>query len=387
MPNVDRLTALKVQRERRPGMHADGRGLFLCIGANGSRSWVLRYQLNGKRHDMGLGSAHDVNLAEARERALGARKLRAEGIDPLTAKRERRAVARAAQVKAVTFGECVDTYLAKNESGWRSAQYAKNWRASMVTYVLPTIGTLPVAAIDTNLVLRVIEPIWKTKTVTATAIRGRVESVLDFAKAGGLRSGENPARWGGHLEQILPPPSKVAKKEHHPSLPYADMPQFMAELRAHHSNGALALEFTILAAARTGEVLGATAAEFDKAAAIWTVPGSRMKGGREHRVPLSPAALALVEAVTAPIGKNAMGVLLAKLRPPAVATVHGFRSSFRDWAAETTSYPNHVVEMALAHAIPSAVEAAYRRGDLFDKRRVLMDEWARFLQPIGSISF
>jgi integrase len=376
MPNVDRLTALRVRGEKRPGMHADGRGLYLCVGQNGSRSWLLRYMLNGKRHDMGLGSAHDVTLAEARAKALEARKLKADGIDPLATKHASRAAARAAEAKAVTFGECADAYLTAHRAGWRSVQYAANWKQSLVTYVLPIIGTLPVTTIDTALVLKVLEPIWKPRTVTAAAIRGRIESVLDFAKARGYRDGANPAAWRGHLDQLLAAPSKVNRKEHHAALPYADVPAFVRELRQREEAAARALEFTILTAARTGEVRGANAAEFDKPAALWTVPANRMKGGREHRVPLSAPALALVHNACETIAKNAMADMLARLRPG--MTVHGFRSTFRDWATETTGYPNHVVEMALAHAIPTAVEAAYRRGDLFDKRRALMAEWARF---------
>jgi integrase len=374
MPNVYRLTALRVQREKRPGMHADGRGLYLCIGQSGARSWVLRYMLSGKRHDMGLGSALDVSLGEAREKAASARKLKAAGVDPLVTKRASRAAARVAEANAMTFGQCAEAYLAKRRAGWRSVQYAKNWHKSLVTYVLPALGSLPAATVDTALVVRVLEPIWNDKPVTAAAIRGRIESVLDFAKVGGFRDGENPARWGGHLDQIFSAPAKVKAKEHHAALPYADMPVFMRELRKCEGVAARALEFTILTAARTGEVRGATAAEFDKLAAVWTVPGARMKGGREHRVPLSAPALALVGNACSAIAKNAMADVLANLRPG--MTVHGFRSTFRDWAAETSGYPNHVVEMALAHAIPNAVEAAYRRGDLFEKRRALMDEWA-----------
>jgi integrase len=378
---VDRLTALRVQREKRPGRHPDGRGLFLCIGKSGARSWVLRFMLNGKSRDMGLGSAHDVTLAEARGKAASARKLKADGIDPVATKHASRAAARTAQAKAVTFGQCADAYLAAHRGGWRSVVHAEQWRQSIADYSLPVLGALPVAAIDTALVLKVLEPLWSTKTATASRVRNRVELILDWAKARGYRDGENPARWRGHLDKLLPAPTKVQRKTHHAALPHADLPAFVAELRAHKGHTARALEFVILTAARTGEVRGATAAEFDMAAAVWTIPAPRMKSGKEHRVPLSAPALALVDAAVALTSRVTMSKLVAKLRPG--LTVHGFRSTFRDWAAETTNFPREIAELALAHTVGSEVERAYRRSDLFDRRRQLMNEWAAYCAGQG----
>jgi integrase len=335
----------------------------------------MRFMLDGRRHDMGLGKLDTVTLSEAREKARDARKLKAGGIDPLAAKRASRAAARAASVKSVTFAECADAYIRARRTGWRNARHAEQWQQSLDDYVFPIIGTLPVVAVDTALVLKVLEPIWHTKTETASRVRNRIELILDWARVSGYRDGENPARWRGHFDKLLIQPAKV-KIRHHPAMPYADMPSFMTELHAQEGVGARALEFLILTAARSGEVRFATAAEFDKASAMWTVPPSRMKGNREHRVPLSVRALTLVDDVCAHISMNAMMRALSKIRPG--LTVHGFRSTFRDWAAEQTSTQNEVVEMALAHAIPSAVEASYRRGDLLDKRRELMTAWAKF---------
>jgi integrase len=374
MARVDRLTALRVQRERRPGMHADGRGLYLRISKTGARSWVLRYMLDNKRHDLGLGSAHDVTLAQAREKAIRARNLKADGVDPLATKRAFRATARVAEARTVTFGQCVDSYVAAHQQGWRSAKYGKQWRKALDTHIVPVIGALPVSEVDTTLVLKALEPIWATTTATASRLRGRIEAVLDLAKVRGYRAGENPARWKGHLDKLLSKPSKVQRKVHHAALPYAEIPQFMAELRQHQDAGARALEFAILTAARAGEVRGATAVEFD--GSVWIIPANRMKSGKEHRVPLSAAALALVDEAIAFTAENAMSNTLAKLRPR--MTVHGFRSTFRDWCAERTNFPREIAELALAHTVGSEVERAYRRTDLFDRRRQLMDEWARF---------
>jgi integrase len=374
MARTERLTALRVQREWRPGMHADGKGLYLRVTSAGARSWIFRYMLHGRRHDLGLGSLNAVTLAQARGKAQEARSLCAAGIDPVGAKRARTAATRAAAARTVTFKDAATSYIAAHRTGWRNITHAGQWKTTLEAFAFPTLGALPVAAIDTPLVLRVLEPMWATKTVTASRVRGRIELILDWAKARGYRDGENPARWRGHLDKLLPRPSKVKRKKHHPALPYVELPEFMSELCNHDGVGGRALEFLILTAARSGEVLLATPMEFDKAAAMWTIPAPRMKGNREHRVPLSAPALALVDIVSNHIAKNAMGIVLAKLRPG--LTVHGFRSTFRDWAAEQTNFPNEVVEMALAHAIPSAVEAAYRRGDLFDKRRKLMEAWA-----------
>jgi integrase len=373
---IEQLTAQRVQRERRPGMHHDGRGLYLYVSKSGARSWLYRYMLDGRRHEIGLGSALDVTLADARRKAREARRLKADGVDPLASKRSSRAAIRAAQAASVTFGHCVDGYLAAHRAGWRSAKYGRQWREALADHALPTLGALPVSAIDTPHVLKVLEPIWQSKNETASKVRGRIESVLDWARVRGYRDGENPARWKGHLDHLLAAPTKVRRVEHHPAMPYAELPAFMAELRQRHDAGAHALQFTILTAARTGEVRGAREAEFDRTAALWTIPAARMKEGKEHRVPLSGPASALVDDIVAFTAANAMGRTLAKLRPG--LTVHGFRSTFRDWAAECTNFPREIAEMALSHTVGSGVERAYRRTDLIDRRRELMDEWARF---------
>jgi integrase len=373
---VHRLTALQVSRGLPPGLYPDGAGLYLQVSPGGSKSWLYRFMLHERPRMMGLGSLLTTSLAEAREKSAKARKLRADGVDPIVQKRASRAAARAATAKDGTFAECVESYVRAHQSGWRSIKYAAQWQKALSDHVLPVIGALPVASVDTPLVLCVLEPLWSTRTVTASRVRGRIEAVLDWARVRGYRDGENPARWRGHLDKLLPRPTWVKKKKHFAALPYRSIPAFMAELRKREDAGARALEFLILTAARSGEVRGATGTEFDTASAMWTIPGSRMKGNREHRVPLPAPALDLVDAACSHIGVNAMGRVLTTLRPG--LTVHGFRSTFRDWAAETTSYPNHVVEMALAHSIGSAVEAAYRRGDMLDKRRALMEEWATF---------
>jgi integrase len=373
---VHRLTALRVSRDMPEGLHHDGAGLYLQVTAGGSKSWLYRFMRHGRSRMLGLGSFLTTSLAEAREKAHRARKLVAEGIDPIDAKHAQTATARAAAAKAMTFADCAEAYMAAHRAGWRNVRHAQQWEATLATFVLPVIGPLPVASIDTALVLRVLEPIWETKTETASRVRGRIELVVDWARVRGFRDGENPARWRGHLDHLLPRPSKVNKKEHHAAMPHAELPAFMAELRQRHDAGARALEFTILTAARSGEVRLATAAEFDRAGAIWTVPADHMKAHREHRVPLSAPALALVDDVCAYAAKTTMGALLIKLRPG--LTVHGFRSTFRDWAGECTSFPSEIVELCLAHTVGTAVERAYRRTDLLDKRRALMDEWAEF---------
>jgi integrase len=359
-----------------PGLYPDGAGLYLQVAKGGSKSWLFRFMIDRRERMMGLGSVLTTSLAEAREKALQARKLAVDGIDPIDAKHASRAAARAARAKAMTFADCATAYLIAKRAEWRSVKHAKQWDTTLAESAMPTLGALPVQAIDTALVVKVLEPLWSTTTETASRLRGRIEAVLDFAKVRGYRTGDNPARWRGHLDKLLSKPSKVKRKEHHPALPYSELPAFMRELRARNDAGSRALEFTILTAARTGEVRGATAAEFDGAGALWTIPAARMKGGKEHRVPLTAPALALVDDAIAFTAVNSMSILLSKMRPG--VTVHGFRSTFRDWAAEQTSFPNHVVEQALAHTIGNAVEAAYRRTDLLDKRRELMTAWAAY---------
>ena len=391
---IGKLTALGVTQAKKRGYYSDGGGLFLQVGATGSKSWVFRFREAGRLHEMGLGPTHTVTLAEARQKALESRKLRLEGHDPIAERRTRRTVAKLEAAKAITFRECADAYIAAHKAGWRNAKHAAQWSSTLATYAHSKIGDLPVQAIDVGLVMAVVEPIWSAKPETASRLRGRIESVLDWASARGYRTGDNPARWRGHLDNLLPPRSKVKTVEHHPALPYRQIADFMAEIRQVDGVAARALEFTILTAARTAEVTGAKWDEFSIADAIWTVPAERMKAGREHRVPLSKSALAVLEKMeqirlsdfvfpggkpTRPISNMAMLMLLRRLNRRDL-TIHGFRSTFRDWAAEHTNFPAEVAEMALAHSVSNQVEAAYRRGDLFDKRRQLAEDWAAFCQ-------
>jgi integrase len=399
----DRLSAVKVSQVKVPGMYPDGAGLYLRIGPTGAKSWVLRYRHDGKRHDMGLGPFPDVGLAEARSRASVLRVQRLDGTCPLTARRagrERvRVEAAAARARAMTFRQCAEAYIAAHEAGWRNAKHGAQWGNTLSTYVYPVFGELPVAAVDPALVLKVLEPIWSSKTETASRVRGRIEAVVDWAAARGHRSGENPARWRGHLDKLLPRKSKVSAVEHHAALAYDSISEFVEALRQRDSIDAAALELVILTACRTSEALNATWDEVDFAAKLWTIPGKRMKSGREHRGPLSGAALAVLERMKSvrqsdfifpgrvaqkPLSNMALLTLLKRMNR-AELTAHGFRSTFRDWAAERTSFPNEVAEMALAHVVGDKVEAAYRRGELIDKRRKLMEAWADFCaRPAGT---
>jgi integrase len=386
------LTIKRIARASQPGRYSDGRNLYLQVNANGAKSWLFRYELNGQERAMGLGPTADFTLKEARERANKARQLLADGIDPLEHKRSERAAKALEAARALIFKEAATQYFNQHESKWKNSKHRAQFLSTLEQYVFPKIGKLSVAAIDTGLVLKCLEPIWADKTETASRVRGRIESVLDWATVRGYRSGDNPARWKGHLDQVLPARAQIQQTNHHAALPYAELPAFMVELAKREGTAARALEFTILTAARTGEVIGATWPEINLPEKVWTVPANRIKGGREHRVPLSDRAIALLKALpqeegndhifiaptaTSPLSNMAMNVLLRRMKRDDI-TVHGFRSTFRDWAAEQTSYPNHVVEMALAHVIGDKVEAAYRRGDLFDKRKKLMAEWAGF---------
>jgi integrase len=381
----NRLTALQVVKATNPGMFADGHGLYLRIGPTGAKSWVFRYRRDGRLHDIGLGPLHTVSLADARGRALDLRRQRLDGTDPLTAKREATAKARVADAKAMTFRQCADAYILAHQAGWRNAKHRAQWPSTLETYVYPVFGSLPVQSVDVGLMMKVLEPIWQTKPETASRVRGRIESVLDWATARGYRQGDNPARWRGHIENLLPRKSKVRRVEHHAALPYSDLPAFMADLRKREGTAARALELTILTAARTGEVIGASWSEIDFEARLWIIPGQRMKAGREHRVPLSDAALSILRPMYEtrtddklfPVSNMAMAMLLRRMSRGDITT-HGFRSSFSDWCAEQTAFPSEVREMALAHAVSDKVEAAYRRGDLFQKRRELAEEWARY---------
>ena len=406
MARTERLTAMKVERAKTPGMYADGGGLYLQV-TEGGKSWIYRYTLNKRVREMGLGSLTLYGLAEARALALDARRLRHQGIDPIEARRAAKAQARLDAAKAITFQQCADSYIKERRSAWRNGKHAAQWETTVRTYAYPVIGSLPVQAIDTALVLKVLKqhvkaergeqarPFWQVRSTTAARLRGRIEAVLDWANAHEYRQNENPARWRGHLDKLLPARSRLEVR-HFPALPYRELPGFMADLRRRDGTSARALEFTIATAGRAGEVIGARWLEIDLVEKVWTVPAERMKSGKTHRVPLSTGALAVLREMQAlrPAGdadgyvfpgrkpgrsldKMAMTDLLERMGRADI-TVHGFRSTFRDWAAERTSYPNHVVEQALAHVIGNAVEAAYRRGDMFEKRRRLMQQWATF---------
>ncbi len=385
-----RLSPLKVRTLKRKGLHADGGGLYLRVSNSGTKGWIFRFGTNGKLRDHGLGPVHTVGLAEARELAHECRKLRLQGIDPIAHKRGALAARNAALAKTLTFAECAAAYVKGHEAGWRSALHGRQWISSLQRHVYPVIGALPVSAIDTATVMKVVEPLWRTVPETAGRVRQRIEAVLDWARVRGYREGENPARWRGHLDRLLPARAKVQAVAHLAALPYAEIGAFMAQLRQLTSTGARALEFAILTAARTGEVLGARWPEIDLANAVWVIPAARMKNGREHRVPLSGAALRLLKGMQSahenefvfpgrhgPLEGKALRRVLQRLGRDSI-TPHGFRSCFRDWCGEVTTFPREVAEAALAHVSGDAVERAYRRGDALQKRRELMEAWAAY---------
>ncbi|WP_333995237.1 tyrosine-type recombinase/integrase [Burkholderia orbicola] len=389
---INRLSPLTVTKTTKPGLYADGGGLYLQITTAGVKSWLFRYMRSGKARGMGLGPVHTIGLADARARALDCRRQLLDGIDPIDSRNAERAAQGIAQANAVTFQHCAEKYIDAHRASWKNAKHADQWTNTLTTYAYPIFDSLAVSAIDTALVMKVLEPIWTTKTETASRVRGRIESVLDWATVRGYRVGENPARLKGHLDTLLPKRSRVQKVEHHPALPYADLPDFMSELRAAEGTAARALEFLILTATRTNETIGATWQEFDLDEGIWTVPAERMKMRKEHRVPLSARAIALVKAQQTlkrgdyvfpgardkkPLSNMAMLQLLERMKRDDI-TVHGFRSTFRDWAGETTHYPREVCEAALAHGIKDKAEAAYARGDLFVKRAALMQDWDKY---------
>jgi integrase len=392
---VERLSALAVAKATEPGLYADGAGLYLRVGRGGAKSWAFRFMRNGVAREMGLGGLMKVSLADARRKAIDVRLQLSNGVDPLARRQNdaanRQATERLAAARSMTFDQCADAYIRAHEGSWRNAKHRKQWSSTLATYVLPVFGSLPVQEIDITLLMRVLEPIWSLKPETANRVRGRIEAILDWAKVRGFRAGENPARWRGHLDHLLPARSKVRQVKHHAALPYDELGALMKDLRGCEGVAAAALEFLILTVARTGEVIGARWPEIDFKNRIWTLPLERMKGRREHRVPLSKPAMAVLERMRGQgadfifpglnpgrsLSNMALLVLLGRMGRGDV-TAHGFRSTFRDWAAERTNFPREVAEAALAHAIDDKVEAAYRRGDLFEKRRRLMDAWAEF---------
>jgi len=367
------------------GLHGDGGNLNLQVTGAGRASWLFRYSRDGRAREMGLGATHTITLAEAREAARKLRQRLLEGGDPLAERRQAKAAP-----AGMTFDAVADLFITAKAPGWRSAIHGRQWRNSLRDHVSPLIGTMPVEQIDTGAIMRVLDPIWTVKAETASRIRARMESILDYAISRGWRGEPNPARWKGHLQNLLAAKAKVAPVEHHPAMDWKAVPAFLASLAGRQGTAAPALVFLILTAARSAEARGATWGEIDLDAAVWTVPPSRMKAAREHRVPLAASALALLRtlrpeqpdlgALVFPGGKPGKplsDVALAKLLP-AGATAHGMRSAFRTWAGEKTGHAREVVEMALAHRLGDAVEQAYARGDLFQKRRLLMDAWAAF---------
>jgi integrase len=396
---LNRFPAVKV-RTVGVGMHCDGGGLYLHVTADG-RSWIFRYATGAKatsksgktrnvERQMGLGSVDAVSLSEARQKAADARREIAAGNDPVATRRAQRAAKALAAASSMTFDECRDAYFASHRAGWRNVVHSKQWASTLNTYVTPVFGRVSVADVNVALVMRALDPIWTAKPETASRVRGRIEAILDWATARGLRAHENPARWKGHLDNLLPTRGRVRKVKHHAALPYAELPAFLTRLREQKGMAARALEFAILTAARTSEVIGARRSEIDVKAKVWNVPADRMKAHKDHRVPLSERALSIIEGddeMLFPGGRGALSnmAMLTLLRRMGRGdlTVHGFRSTFRDWAAECSSFPSEVVEMALAHAVGDKVEAAYRRGDLFEKRRSLMRAWADYCEHGG----
>lgn len=393
---MGKLNPKQVENLAEPGTYEDGDGLRLVVKATGRKSWVMRYQLNGKRREMGLGGFPDIGLKAARQAAADQRKLLTAGADPMATRDAEREALRSSQMaaaaKAVTFKKVATDYISAHRAGWKNVKHAQQWENTLAKYAEPVIGHLPAAEVSTAHVLEILQPIWITKTETASRVRNRIELILDAAKARGLRDGENPARWRGHLDKLLPKRAKVRAVEHHTALPWPDLPAFMDELAKHDALSYAAIRLTILTACRTSEVLGATWDEIDFKSSTWTIPAARMKGGKDHRVPLSTAAEKVLSSLPRvddspylfpgarpgrPLSNLAMLMGLRRMGRGNL-TMHGFRSTFRDWSAERTQYPREVCEMALAHKVADGAEAAYWRGDIFDKRRALMSDWAQY---------
>ena len=389
--NVNRLKALQVKQLKEPGWYPDGRGLYLQVSNTGTKSWVYRYEKDGKERRHGLGSFLDVSLENARNAADHSRQLRRNGIDPIDHNRKLETNRLLETAKGVTFKECAIAYIDSHKAGWKNSKHESQWSNTLETYAYPFVGKLSVQDIDVGLVMNVLEPIWFTKTETASRVRQRIENILDWAKVRNYRTGENPAQWKGHLDKLLPKRTKVQKVKHHNAMPYADLPDYFRKLRKVDTLASKALAFAILTATRSNEARESKWSEIDLKAGIWTIPDERMKAGRMHRVPLTNECLAILKEtellkvndfVFPGLRKDksitdAALLKQLKLTHPTL-TVHGFRSSFRDWCAEMTNYPRELAESALAHTLKDQTEAAYQRGDMFEKRRKLMDAWATY---------
>jgi integrase len=393
---IEKLSSLEVSKKTKPGYYGDGAGLWLQVSLSGTKSWIFRYTFAGKQREMGLGPFHTVSLADARAKAKECRLILRDGQDPLDVRKASRLAEALDRARMVTFDQCAADYIATHRKSWRNAKHASQWENTLATYASPIIGALPVAEVDTPLVVKVLTPIWNTKTETATRLRGRIESILDYAKVNEYRLGENPARWRGHLENLLADPNKIAPVVHHPALPWPEIGVFMEELRKRPGIAPRALEVLILTGLRSGSVRGARWDEIDFDARMWTVPPDRMKHKQEFRVPLSSAVLALLGTLSrsGPLifpGRNAsqpqsdmtLTAVLRRMNREDIS-VHGFRSTFRDWCSEclTNSFPHEVIEQALAHVLPNKTEAAYRRGDLLAKRALLMQAWADYCMTV-----
>jgi len=378
--------------ERKAERHCDGGGLYLQITTEGTPSWLFRYQIHGKFRAMGLGALHLVGLADARKAAHDCRVQLQKGIDPLEDKRQKQLTKRIEDTEAITFKQCATNHHLAKKDGWKNAKHAAQWTNTLTTYAYPVIGDLPVTAVDVAKIMEILEPIWMTKTETASRLRGRIESILDWATAKGYRTGDNPARLKGHLDHLLINRSVARKVEHHPALPYLEIGDFVDLLKTQEGIAPFALEFVILTATRTSEVINMTYSEIEFDSKTWTIPGQRMKSGCEHRVPLSDRAIEILRHMEAhkqheyvfpgrifkkPLSNMALLQLLRRMERGDL-TVHGFRATFRTWAGECTHYPRETLEAALAHTLKDKTEAAYARGTLFEKRRLLMSDWAAY---------
>jgi integrase len=391
-------SAKSVEAIKEVGYHTCAKGLYLQVSKQGTKSWLFRYTspITKKRREMGLGSLDFVSLAEARQLAVDNKRLVIDGKDPIEERKQSQLQKQLEQARNLTFREVAEACIQSKSHGWKNAKHAQQWTNSLEAYVFPTLGHLPISEVSTDLVLKILDPIWVTKAETASRVRQRIETIWDYGKARNYMSGENPARLKGHLDKILSKTAKVKRVRHFPALPYNEIGRFVKELRTRSGYSALGLEFLILTAARTGEIIGAKWSEIDLEKAVWTIPSERMKAGVEHRVPLSSRAVEILESITSNrnpeeyifsgwkrntgLSNNAFLALLKKMERSDITT-HGFRSCFRDWAAEEAyQFSNETIELALAHSITNKVEAAYRRGDQLERRRELMSEWGNFIE-------